>query len=73
MEAVLPELVTTDEEGFKQVNYSKLPLLLLQSVRELKQENDLLKQQAEAAEKQNAELRRRLAAIEKTLEKLVKQ
>ncbi len=73
MEAVLPELVTTDEEGFKQVNYSKLLLLLLQSVRELKQENDLLKQDAAAAKQQNADLQQRLAAIEKTLEKLLKQ
>jgi len=32
VERVLPELVSNDAEGFKQVDYSKLPLLLLQAV-----------------------------------------
>jgi hypothetical protein len=34
VEAVLPELVSTDEQGFKVVNYSKLSLMLLQAIRE---------------------------------------
>jgi hypothetical protein len=32
VEATLPELVTQDEQGYKQVDYSKLPLLTLQAV-----------------------------------------
>src|SRR6266540_521550 len=43
VEEVLPELVVTDEDGYKAVNYSKLPLLTIQAVKELKAENDLLK------------------------------
>lgn len=51
VEAVLPELVTTDPDGYKTVNYSKLPLLAIQAIRELKEKND--------------DLERRLAALEK--------
>ncbi|HUU34703.1 MAG TPA: tail fiber domain-containing protein, partial [Vicinamibacterales bacterium] len=43
VEQVLPEIVTTDADGFKAVDYAKLPLLLLQALRELKDENDALK------------------------------
>ena len=45
VEAVLPDLVSTDQQGYKAVNYSKLPLLLLQAFRE----------QHELSEKLNAE------------------
>ena len=47
-EQTVPELVTTDEQGYKAVNYSQLPLLAIQAIRELKAENDALK--AEMAE-----------------------
>jgi hypothetical protein len=56
VEAVLPELVTTDEQGFKAVNYSKLPLLTIQAVKELKAEND--------------DLKTRLAALEQLVQQL---
>ena len=38
----------TDSDGYKAVDYSKLPLLTIQAVKELKAENDALK--AEVAE-----------------------
>jgi hypothetical protein len=37
VEQVLPELVVTDKDGFKQVDYAKLPLLTIQAVKELKE------------------------------------
>lgn len=43
VEAVLPELVVTDSEGFKGVKYSELPLYLVQAVKELKAQNDALR------------------------------
>jgi len=49
VEAVFPELVTEDERGFKAVRYGQLPFLLLQALRELKAENDSLRE-AQAAE-----------------------
>jgi hypothetical protein len=43
VEQVLPELVVTQGDGFKAVDYSALPLLTIQAVKELKAENDQLK------------------------------
>ena len=45
VEQVLPELVATDGDGYKAVDYSKLPLLTIQAMKELKAENDELKQE----------------------------
>jgi hypothetical protein len=42
VEDVLPELVVTNEDGFKAVDYTKLPLLTIQAVKELKAEKDAL-------------------------------
>jgi hypothetical protein len=50
VEAVLPELVTTDAEGMKAVDYSKLPLLAIQAIRELKEWNDTLERRLAALE-----------------------
>lgn len=47
---VLPEVVSTDEDGYQAIDYAKLPLLAIQAIRELKDKNDALE--------------RRLAAIE---------
>lgn len=63
VEQVLPELVSTDAEGFKRVDYSALPLLAVQAIGELRAENGRLG----AA---NAELAARLARIEADLQRL---
>ncbi|HET8677697.1 MAG TPA: tail fiber domain-containing protein, partial [Blastocatellia bacterium] len=62
VEEVMPELVTDDEHGYKVVNYSKLPLMSVQAIKELKSENDKLKKL----------LRRQQAEIE-SLKKVVCQ
>src|SRR5262249_37292997 len=55
VEKVLPELVSTDEQGYKAVNYSKLPLLSLQAIKELKAENDTLKRKLNEQQQQLTE------------------
>ena len=40
VEILMPELVGEDEAGYKTVNYSKLSLMLLQGIRELKEKTD---------------------------------
>ncbi len=60
VEAVLPELVTTDEAGYKAVRYSALPLHILQAIKDMKVENDALKAQVAAQEER---LRRLEAAL----------
>lgn len=57
VERLFPDMVKTDAEGYRAVNYSKLPLLTLQAVKELKAENDALRTQ-------QAGLEARLAALE---------
>jgi uncharacterized protein YraI len=42
VEKVFPGLVAVDQLGFKMVNYSELPYLMLQAIRELKAQNDSL-------------------------------
>lgn len=68
VEVVLPELVSEDEQGYKQINYSKLPLLTIQAIKELKAENDTLKEQNAALKKETAAIEARLAALEKLLQ-----
>ena len=57
--SVFPELVTTDEHGFKMVNYSELPYLTLAAIRELKAENDLLRAQVAQMQARLTQLERR--------------
>ena len=51
VEQVLPELVVTGRDGYKAVDYSALPLLTVQAVKELKSENDLLKERVAELER----------------------
>ena len=60
VEAVLPELVTTDADGYRQVDHAKLPLLAVQAIRELKGRVDELQREKAAVDA-------RLAALEATL------
>ncbi len=45
VEEIFPEAVSTDNEGYKSVAYSKLVAPLIESIKELKNENDYLKNQ----------------------------
>lgn len=45
VEQVLPELVYTDKQGMKAVNYAGLVAPLIEAVKELKKENDSLKKE----------------------------
>lgn len=58
VEQVLPELVATDSDGYKAIDYSKLPLLTIQAVKELKAENDVRKAENDALKQRVAELER---------------
>ena len=51
VEAVLPDLVHTMPDGYKAVDYSKLPLVLLQAVRELTAANAALTARVESLER----------------------
>jgi hypothetical protein len=53
VEAVFPEAISTDSQGYKSVNYDSLVAALIEAFKELKAENDALKQ---SHENTNAEL-----------------
>jgi len=65
VEVVLPELVATDGDGYKAVDYSKLPLLTIQAVKELKAENDAQKAENDARKAENEALKQRVAELER--------
>lgn len=58
VEQIFPDLVSTDEKGFKVVNYSKLPLLTIQAVKELKTENDALRQELQQQQQELMQLKK---------------
>ena len=65
VEKVFPEMVATDERGYKAVNYSQLPLMLLGAVRELKAEVATLREQVEQLNRQQAAIQRLEVEIER--------
>ena len=72
VEQVLPELVVTNDDGFKAVDYSELPLLTIQAVKDLKSENDALKQRVAELEKADPEaLKQRVAELERLVNDLL--
>ncbi|MCC7177725.1 MAG: tail fiber domain-containing protein [Acidobacteria bacterium] len=56
VENVFPDLVTTSADGYKAVNYSMLPLLAIQAIRELEERNRSLQDQVDALAAVVAEL-----------------
>jgi hypothetical protein len=50
VEKVLPEWVGVDKAGFKTINMTGIEPMLVESIRELKTENDALKARIEALE-----------------------
>jgi hypothetical protein len=69
VEKVIPELVKTDEQGFKSVDYSKLSVVLVEAFKEQKKQSDA---KISALEKENAGLKQRLASLEKMSDRIAK-
>ena len=70
VEAVFPELVAENNEGYKSVEYTKLIAVLIEAVKELKAENTELKDQLR---RQNEFFSERLAALEQISQRQVKE
>ncbi|KAF5071264.1 Chaperone of endosialidase [anaerobic digester metagenome] len=76
LEKITPELVQTDEDGVKSVDYIKLIPILIEAIKEQQVQIETLEQNLKnstAITKENEELKERLKRIEETLEKLNKQ
>jgi hypothetical protein len=70
VERTLPELVVTQEDGYKAVDYSKLPLLTIQAVTELTADHDATKSEVKALKEENEVLKVRLAQLEQLIKQL---
>ena len=67
LEQEFPELVRTDDDGFKSVEYSNIAPILIEAVKELKAEKDELKAEKDALEVKVEKLE---AQMKEILEKL---
>ncbi len=67
VEKIFPELVQTDENGFKAVNYSKLNIMSIQAIKELRAENEELQEQLQLQKRTLNTQESRLVAIENLL------
>ena len=67
LEAEYPELVNTDGDGFKSVDYSAITPVLIEAVKELKAEKDELQAEKDALE---AKVEKLEAQMQEILEKL---
>jgi len=65
VEAVIPELVSTDSKGYKAVSYDKLTAVLVEAVKELKAEVGLVKE----LKAENKQLKAQLKAENQQLRK----
>ncbi len=75
VEKQFPELVSTDPNGYKAVNYSKMTAVLLQAVKELNKEVEKLKTEntnLKAQINKNVGLEKRVVKMEKQMEQLLK-
>jgi hypothetical protein len=68
MEAIFPEVVLTDEQGYKSVAYDKLSAILLQAVKEQQEKIDELVKFKE----ENIDLKARLERLEKLIQEMAK-
>ena len=64
VEEVYPEVVSTDSDGYKSIEYSKLIAPLIEAVKELKAKNDNLRDQNDSMKEALAKLEKRISALE---------
>jgi hypothetical protein len=65
VEAVYPELIMTNEKGYKMVDYGKMTPVLIQAIREQQQQIEKLQEK----DQKIAELEERISALEQLLKK----
>ncbi|MBO7433796.1 MAG: tail fiber domain-containing protein, partial [Salinivirgaceae bacterium] len=65
VEKVFPELVNTDESGYKSVEYANIAPVLIEAIKELKAEKDALEAKLDKQEKEMAEMKKMLEELMK--------
>ncbi len=79
LEAIYPQLVTTESNGYKSINYVGLVPVLIEAIKELKSENQSLKADntamksaAKTLQSDNNAIKAENAAINKRLDEIIK-
>ena len=73
LEQEYPELVNTDGDGFKSVEYATLAPILIEAMKELKAEKDELKAEKDALEAKVDNQQKEIEQMKKMLEELLKK
>ncbi|MBO7495162.1 MAG: tail fiber domain-containing protein, partial [Salinivirgaceae bacterium] len=73
IETEFPELVSTDDKGFKSVEYTAIAPILIEAVKELKAEKDALEAKLDKQQAENEAMKARMEKMEKMLEELLKK
>lgn len=73
VEKVFPDLVSTDDKGYKSINYSKLPLLTIQAVNEQQLQIETQQKQIEQQRRQQAAMLNSIKEQQAMIEKLSRQ
>jgi hypothetical protein len=68
IEKLYPELVTTDKNGYKSVDYSRLTPILVEAIKELKKENDALQARINSSDEEISKIKAHLG-IDLTVKK----
>lgn len=63
LEAIIPELVTTDDKGFKAIEYSHLVPVLIEAIKELDAKNNTQKAELDKQTKTNEELKASIESL----------
>ncbi|RYU96067.1 tail fiber domain-containing protein [Emticicia agri] len=73
LELVYPEMVTTDEKGFKSVDYARLTPVLVEAMKELNEKILALEKGNEALKSENTQLKKQNDSFEARLQSLEKE
>jgi hypothetical protein len=70
VESVLPQVVVTDQNGYKAVDYSKMVPLLIEGIKELKKQTEELKKESEYHKIMGQEFKKQNESLQKRIENL---
>ena len=76
VEKIFPELVLTDQEGFKSMSYDKMTAVIVEAMKEMKEKNDVavktLEKKIASLEQENKALKTKIAKIEGMNERIAR-
>ena len=72
VEKLFPEVVTTDANGYKSVDYGRLTPVLVEAIKEQQKQIDAQQQQIDELRKDKHTMQEQMAELKKMIEKIAK-